>query len=200
MGCIAKGYTVCMIILVDMDNTLAEFDKGFLDIWRKLYPKEFYVPLEDRRTFHPHKDYPEHLHEKIHEICHGKGFIRNLEPTPGGIEAVNSMIEEGHDVRFCTSYLFEYDNCVLEKYQWVEAHFGEEAIERLIITRDKTLIRGDLLIDDKPEINGVVTPTWEHIVYDRPHNREIIGRRRLTWANWREVMFANDEAVGALIA
>lgn len=171
-----------------MDNTLAEFDAGLLEQWREVYPNEFFVPLERRRTFHPHKDYPEHLQQKIYELCHSKGFIRNLSPVPGGIAAIHAMLELGHDVRFCTSYLFEYDHCVLEKYQWIEEHFGASFVERIILTRDKTLIRGDLLIDDKPEVFGLMQPTWEHILYDRPHNRQITGQRRLTWKNWREIL------------
>lgn len=181
-----------MIILVDMDNTLVEFDGGLLKQWRELYPDEFYVPLEKRTTFHPHKDYPEHLQEKIHKLCHSKGFIKNLPPVPGGMEAIREMLERGHDVRFCTSHLFEYDYCVLEKYQWIDEHFGPEFIDRIILTRDKTLIRGDLLIDDKPEISGIMQPTWEHILYDRPHNRQIQNRRRLTWTNWRDIVFAKE--------
>lgn len=180
-----------MIILIDLDNTLADFDKALLATWRNLYPDEYFVPLEERRSFHPHKDYPKHLQNKIEKLCHSEGFIRYLPPTPGGIAAVNTMINEGYDVRFCTSHLSGYDPCVLEKYQWVEAYFGAPAIDRLILTRDKTLIRGDLLIDDKPVIGGAVMPTWEHILYDRPHNRHITDKRRLTWDNWREVVFAD---------
>lgn len=179
-----------MIILVDMDNTLADFDKALLESWQTLYPGEYYVPLDQRRSFHPHKDYPQHLQDQVEKICHSKGFIRNLPPMPGGIDAIKTMLTEDHDVRFCTSHLFEYDYCVLEKYQWIESYFGKEAVDRIIFTRDKTLIYGDLLIDDKPEIIGLRTPTWEHVLYDRPHNRQIVNRRRLTWNNWRDVVFA----------
>jgi len=181
-----------MIILVDMDNTLADFDKGLLENWQRLYPNEYFVPLEERREFHPHKDYPEHLQDKIYALCHSKGFIRNLPPMPGGVAAVKEMLSKGHDVRFCTSHLFEYDYCILEKYQWIEEYFGAPFVDRIILTRDKTLIRGDLLIDDKPEIVGIVKPSWEHIVYDRPHNRDVTDRRRLTWEKWRDVVFAGQ--------
>jgi 5'-nucleotidase len=179
-----------MIILVDMDGTLVDFDGGLLAAWRKKYPEEYFVPLEERRSFHPHKDYPERLQQKVIDLCHTVGFVRSLPPMPGGIEAVQSLLEDGHDVRFCTSHLTGYDPCVLEKYQWIDDHFGTEAVDRIILTRDKTLIRGDILIDDKPVIAGSVKPTWEHIIYDRPHNRDRIDRRRLTWDDWREVLFA----------
>lgn len=178
-----------MIILVDMDNTLVDFDKAFLESWKDKYPGEYFVPLEERKNFHPHKDYPETLQKKVLDICHGAGFIRNLSPMPGGIEAVTEMLRDGHDVRFCTSYLFEYKNSVLEKYEWVEQYFGFDAIERIIMTRDKTLITGDILIDDKPEIIGIKPSSWEHILYDRPHNQHIKNRRRLTWDNWREIVY-----------
>lgn len=183
-----------MIILVDMDNTLVEFDKGLLKKWRMVYPNKAYVPLEDRKAFHPHMDYPEHLQQKVQDICHAKGFIRSLDPTPGGVEAVHEMIRKGHDVRFCTSYLLGYNYCVVEKYQWIEHYFGPEFIDRIVLTRDKTLIRGDLLIDDKPAITGLLKPAWEHIIYDRPHNCHVTSKQRINWTDdWQSVVFTLHE-------
>lgn len=40
------------------------------------------------------------------------------------------------------------------QYAWVEKHLGQEFLEQVILTRDKTLITGDILIDDKPDIQG----------------------------------------------
>lgn len=177
-----------MIILVDMDNTLVDFDAGLLSVWRKKYPKELFVPIEERTTFHPHKDYPEILQQKVQDVCHSEGFVRNLPPTPGGIEAVRAMLDMGHDVRFCTSHLLTYDYSVLEKFQWIEKYFDASFTDRIILTRDKTLIRGDILIDDKPKITGIEVPLWEQILYDRPFNRGITDKRRLTWQNWQDIL------------
>ena len=44
--------------------------------------------------------------------------------------------------------------CVCVQYAWVEKHLGQEFVEQVILTRDKTLISGDILIDDKPDIIG----------------------------------------------
>lgn len=44
--------------------------------------------------------------------------------------------------------------CVFFQYAWVEKHLGRDFLEQVILTRDKTLIAGDLLIDDKPDIQG----------------------------------------------
>ena len=71
--------------------------------------------------------------------------------------------------------------------QWIKEHLGQEFAERTIITRDKTLVYGDILIDDKPEVTGIHTPAWTHVVYDQPYNREATANR-LTWNNYKEVL------------
>lgn len=40
------------------------------------------------------------------------------------------------------------------QYRWVENHLGPQFVERIILTRDKTVVLGDLLIDDKDTIRG----------------------------------------------
>lgn len=40
------------------------------------------------------------------------------------------------------------------QYRWVEQNLGPEFLERVILTRDKTVVTGDLLIDDKDNIQG----------------------------------------------
>jgi 5'-nucleotidase len=69
----------------------------------------------------------------------------------------------------------------------VEEHLGSDFTKRIILTRDKSLVRGDVLVDDKPEIRGLATPNWQHILYDQPYNRCLPGVR-MTWRNWRHVL------------
>jgi len=79
---------------------------------------------------------------------------------------------------------------VLEKYQWVEEHLGHEFTGRVILTRDKTLACGDVLIDDKPAIRGLGTPHWHQIIFDQPYNRQAEGSC-MNWGNWREALLLN---------
>jgi 5'-nucleotidase len=177
-----------MLILLDQDGVLADFEHAFLDAWRARHPDIAPVEYEDRRSFHLLEDYPQALRAKAEAIYTAPGFIRGLPPVPGAIEAVRELIALGLDVRICSSPLRQYDHCVLEKYQWIEHHLGRDATERLILTRDKTLVQGDLLIDDRPSITGAMRPRWQHILYDAPYNRQETGRQRLTWQNWRNVL------------
>ena len=177
-----------MRILVDMDGVLAHFEKGFLEEFRALAPDDFYVPLEDRDTFYILEQYPKEFAKRIHKIIHAPNFFLKLEPIEGGVEALHEMERLGIETVICFSPLLSYENSVLQKYQWVDRHLGREWTSRLILTRDKTIVLGDILIDDRPEVTGAETPAWEHVLYDQPYNRKVKGRRRLTWQNWKEVL------------
>ncbi|MCD0506228.1 5'-3'-deoxyribonucleotidase [Bordetella petrii] len=177
-----------MLILLDQDGVLADFEHAFLAAWRRKHPDTEPVAYENRRSFRILEDYPAELRARAEAIYTAPGFIRDLPPVPGALEAYRELLALGMDVRICSSPLHQFENCVAEKYLWVERHLGRPATERLILTRDKTLVRGDLLIDDKPHIEGAVRPSWRHIVYDAPYNRQAAGRPRLTWSNWRNVL------------
>ncbi len=80
----------------------------------------------------------ERLRETVDEIYTSPGFFRELRPIAGALDAV----------RICTSPLNQYRNCVPEKYEWVERHLGAEFVGRMIVTKDKTLMHGDVLVDE----------------------------------------------------
>ena len=177
-----------MRILVDMDGVISDFDGEFLKRWRERHPEKFYIPMEERTVFYVKDQYPDELKPLVSEILLEPGFFRNIMPMDGAKEALFEMDQMGIGVFICSSPLSVYTNCVLEKYEWVENYLGSSWVNRIIITKDKTLVKADYLIDDKPEITGVENPpSWEQILYDRPYNRDA-NKRRLTWRNWKDVL------------
>ncbi len=162
--------------------------RAFIDAWHERHPNIPPVAFEDRKSFYIRQDYAPELRGLAEAIYTAPGFIRNLPPVPGALEAVKELLALGMDVRICSSPLSQFENCVAEKYLWVEKHLGRDATNRLILTKDKTLVHGHLLIDDKPAIEGAVKPRWKHILFDAPYNREVADRPRITWKNWRNVL------------
>ena len=182
-----------MRILIDMDGVIADFDQEFLRRWRERHPEKPYITLEERTTFYVKDSYPEALHSFVAEILLEESFFREMIPVPGAKEALEEMVTKGFEVFICTSPLSTYGNCVLEKYEWVEKYLGPSWVNKIILTKDKTVIKADFLIDDKPEITGVEKqPGWEHILYDRPYN-SAIERRRLTWETWKDVIPSSSQ-------
>ncbi|XP_020741481.2 5'(3')-deoxyribonucleotidase, cytosolic type [Odocoileus virginianus] len=192
-------------VLVDMDCVLADFEAGLLRGFLQRFPGEPHVPLEERRGFSAREQYralrPD-LADKVTTVFEAPGFFLGLEPIPGALEAMREMNDmQDTQVFICTSPLMKYDHCVTEKYRWVEKHLGPQFVERIIVTRDKTVISGDLLIDDKEVIQGQEeTPSWEHILFTCCHNQHLAlpppQRRLRSWSdNWREII---DSKRGAL--
>jgi len=179
-----------MRILIDMDGVIADFDQEFLQRWRDRHADKFYIPVEERTVFYVKDEYPEELKPLVAEILLESSFFRDMLPVPGAQEALTEMRDMGLEVFICSSPLSTYNHCVLEKYEWVEKHLGPAWTKQVILTKDKTIIKGNFLIDDKPSITGAQDPPeWEHILYDRPYNRET-NKRRITWDNWRNILLS----------
>ena len=93
--------------------------------------------------------------------------------------------------------LLDQDNVLADFESGFRRHwrgrFGEDApIEGkehiFYIAKDKAWVRGDILIDDKPTIEGSLPPLWQHRLYDAPHNRHlnvprIVWTQPETWAD-----------------
>ncbi|MDO5863488.1 MULTISPECIES: hypothetical protein [Paenarthrobacter] len=108
---------------------------------------------------------------------------------PGAVEAVLAMEEAGLNVLFCSTSFATHPTCASEKLASFEEHLGSRWVNRVILTHDKTLVRGDVLIDDKQGITGNMAPTWTHLVLDQPYNRGLADAPRLReWNDWEAAL------------
>jgi 5'(3')-deoxyribonucleotidase len=111
-----------MEINIDMDDTLFQYSKA-----RALALHE-----------EPTQAYPQAQY----------GFFLNLELIDGAKYAYDVMIASGHDVSFVTAPSILNPWSYTEKRLSIEKHFGLDACYKLIIAYDKSIVRGDVLIDD----------------------------------------------------
>lgn len=125
----------------------------------------------------------------IHQVLAQPGFYAQLVEIPGAKTALERIRKAGHDVRFVTSPWVDNPTCASDKIDWVRRHYGDSWAQRVIITTDKTLVYGDVLVDDKPEVTGSVEPFWEHVLFDQPYNRHQSSRRRIFgWDEWETII------------
>eukprot|EP00916_Digyalum_oweni_P003233 GHVL01005829.1.p1 GENE.GHVL01005829.1~~GHVL01005829.1.p1 ORF type:complete len:517 (+),score=92.39 GHVL01005829.1:422-1972(+) len=166
------------VFLIDMDNTLLDWDGEFLRRWSD---NGYSLNNFDRKLdFEIEKCFSENEVAKVMGVLAEDGFFEKLKPLPGAIESLGQLQAVPHvEVFLCTSPHPCSKNCAAEKIRWVQNNLPVEFHKRVIITYDKTLVFGDFLLDDKPSIRGVNNkPAWTHIVYSQPYNNGVF-----TWAN-----------------
>jgi len=76
-----------------------------------------------------------------------QGFFLHKEPIDGAIEAFK-LIAQHCDVYILSTPVWDNEYCWSEKRIWVEKHLGCQARKRLILTHNKSLNVGKILIDD----------------------------------------------------
>ena len=184
------------VVLIDMDNTIVDWDLEFGKRWIARRPDDTLDLIKQRKHFELEQNFPADTKPMAIEIMSEPGFYAALEPQPGAVEAIKEMTDAGLHVLLCTSPTpFQYETCVAEKYAWVREYLGSEFLERIIITRDKSVIRGKVLIDDKPHVKGQCdTPDWTQILFEQPYNLEVNDKPRMCkWSDWRKVLGAYFE-------
>jgi 5'(3')-deoxyribonucleotidase len=77
------------------------------------------------------------------------GFFTKLLPLPGAINAVQALLNsDKYTPYILTAPSVKNPLCYTEKRIWVEQHLGFEMVNRLIISPNKSLLKGQYLIDD----------------------------------------------------
>ena len=177
-----------MTVLLDMDSVIVNTPKGFIEKWKEIFPEIPYVPYEKMSSLCLEELYPPEHKDKVLQIWTTPGLFYGLKPLDRALESIEEIRKIAKDVVICTSSPGKSRYAIQEKYEWVRNNLDEDWLKRLVITRDKTRINGDILIDDKPKISGVQNPSWEHVIYTQPWNVNVKGLRRLTWDNWKDVL------------
>jgi 5'-nucleotidase len=120
------------VVLLDMDGTLVDWDKGFRSIWQERCEI-------DRTASYFMEDCisDAYMRKDALQCCAARGFFEALEPMPGALEAVREMQAEGLQLYICTSPVKHSRYCAQEKLNWVAEHLGEEWLDRTILCQDK---------------------------------------------------------------
>lgn len=174
------------LVLVDMDGVLVDFAAGFWKRWANRWPHAPGREAADPTQFYVDDQVPAAWRTAARELVCEAGFFAELPPVDGAVAALHAMLERGWDVRICTAPILANPTCASDKLAWVEQHLGDGWSERVIVTKDKTLVRGDVLVDDRPTVLGALEPTWRHVLFDATYNADMPGAavRLHQWSQW----------------
>lgn len=73
-------------------------------------------------------------------------------------------------------------------------------LSRLIITRDKTHVQGEILVDDKPQVTGRKAAVWKHVLFNQSYNQDVQAGTGGVW--WSQIVMNNStvHVTGFLLA
>lgn len=82
------------------------------------------------------------------------GIFRHLKPINTAIKSVKKLLKSPkYDVYFLSTAPWNNPSAWTDKRIWLEEQFGDKISRKLILTHRKDLVKGDILIDDRPN-NG----------------------------------------------
>lgn len=100
------------VILIDMDGTLVDWDNSFMREWLdNKYDEQ--CPVNRSSSYYMENCLTNREYYRMSNLLtHECGFVRNMLPMPGAIEAVKEMIEDGLNVYICSSLVLTSNHCV----------------------------------------------------------------------------------------
>lgn len=142
---------------IDLDGVIFDFDGRMLQEFAKR--GIYFSSTQEMQKEIPKDHNLILLHRKIRAE---KGFFRDLDLLPGALEHV-LQLKKNHDIYFISTPEVTNPTCCQDKLHGIASIFGEDMLCKTIFTHDKTLIRVDVLIDDKEVITGCLKPSFVHI-------------------------------------
>lgn len=129
------------LLFIDLDGVVADFVSAM-----NAHPKKEISPYDEHPDTIPH-------------------IFRDLKPVKGAIKAVNMLLDaKNYNVYFLSTAPWDNPSAWTDKRLWIEEQFGNKINRRLILTHRKDLVKGDILIDDRPN-NGAKDFEGELIIF-----------------------------------
>ena len=175
-----------MVILVDMDDVLEQLCAAWVEYLNRHFGTA--AKLEDITDWDVTQAFPGLTREQVYSAELDDAFWDDVKPMPGAPEMLSRLMEEGNEVYIVTSSCYQTLRAKLDKVLF--RYFPFLSWEQVIITSNKQMIRGDILIDDGP--HNLAGGEYHKILFDAVHNRNFdessIGAVRVK--NWSEAYAA----------
>jgi len=173
-----------MIILCDVDGVVADL----LSEWVRRYNAKYDDDLspEDITEWDMHRNVKPECGTDIHNFLRMPNLYSMVEPIPGALEGIQELRRRGHRVVFVTAAVV---GSMDQKARWLKRHGFLTDLNDLIVAQDKSLVQGQVLIDDGA--HNIETFPGYALLYKAPHNEQFVWPFRAD--DWAEVIDQIDE-------
>lgn len=157
-----------LTIFVDMDGTIEKL----MDVWVKRLNERYNqsVTVDEITEWDVSKAYKNLTLDQVLSVIDDDDTVWvEIEPMEGAAEVLQHFIDIGHKVYIVTSTPYKSIKAKMEDllfrcFPFIDWH-------HVIITHNKQLLSGDIMIDDA--LHNLIGGHYMRILYDAPYNRDV---------------------------
>ena len=172
-----------LTILIDMDDTLENLCAVWVAYLNKKH--DLNVKLNDIKEWNMSKAFPMLPESEIYEPLRDKELWKKVKPLPGAVKYVKKIKEDGHRVFVVTAS----NPCTVgvKLLTVLFRYFPYLTYKDVIVTTNKQMIKGDIMIDDAP--HNLEGGTYHGILMNASHNRSYDAKKHgfERAGNWKEI-------------
>ena len=182
-----------LTILVDMDDVLVNLVECWVEELNATHGSS--VTLEDVDTWNIAEVFPHLTKEEVFSPLFDDTFWLKLSAKPDAAERLVALIGDGHKIRVVTASFYQ---TLPAKMALLFREFPFLSWSDVIVTQDKQMICGDVLIDDA--IHNLKGGSYAKFLFTRPYNAlynaDANGMTRVY--NWADIYYKIQEMAGGV--
>jgi 5'-nucleotidase len=153
-----------LTIAVDMDEVLADLVPKWLSVYNKEWDDN--LVKEDLLEWDITKFVKPECGDKVYEIIMRDGFYVDLDIIPGAQEGVEALQGMGYNICIASA---SPRTAYADKHNWIKKHFPTIDTDNIIFTKNKSLVKADLLLDDG--VHNLESFTGFKVLFATPWNQ-----------------------------
>lgn len=172
-----------LTILIDMDDTIENLCETWVNFLAKKYKLK--TTINDITQWDMCRNFPSLTPDEIFKPLETEEFWRQVRPIEGAIDCIKRLFDDGHEIYIVTAshpntVPLKMNNVLFKYFPFIDA-------SHIIITANKQMVMGDVMIDDAP--HNLIGANVVKILFSAPHNRDFDARK---WGmyradNWAEI-------------
>lgn len=150
MSNVEKKNSSCLTILVDADDTIHNLTDAWIWYLNDRYGTS--VRRSDVTDWDFSKAFPDIRWDDVYEALFDVELWKRVKPLPGAVKYLKKLIDDGNEVYIVTA---SHPRTVdMKTQEAIFKNFPYLDYKHLIITSNKQMVAGDIIIDDAPHNLG----------------------------------------------